>query len=640
MNTNRTHATLHVTLLENRFTPAALMWVGDVDANWNSGTPGVNTNWSSDALPAAGDILIFPAVTANRPTSLVNDLPMGLTLASLQFVAPNYAIAGNAIQLNGSFVSSVTVGQTILTCDLTLSGAAPTVRVDGEGSVQLDGAISGSGFVKAGAGLLVLGGTEANTYAGTTTVSGGTLQLAKSGSVAVPGPLTVALGTVITTAAGQLSPTALINLSSSAVLQVGLSETIGPLLGAGAVRVDGSLTLGSGNGSSVFTGGLSGAGTLTKVGTGTLSLGGSNTFSGSLIVSAGRLLLTGSLTTASAASVATGAVVEGTGRAADIMVQGTLAVGNNGAGTLVAHTVHLAATAIFPVQLNSAAPGTGYDQLQATTIDIAGAKLTVTTGQDLQSGDPYTIIDNMGPDPVAGTFGGLFEGANLLVGTQTFRITYLGGDGNDVVLTRVLPLVNRVAVGAGLGRAPLVRIYDTDTGDELREILAFAESFTGGVSVGTGDVDGDGVSDVVIGAGPGGGPVVRVYSGRTGSELASFFSYDPSFRGGVNVSTGDVDGDGRADIVTGTGVGGGPHVRAFDARTGSELASFFAYDPSFRGGVDTVFLPASTLRPRLIITGSGVGKKAEVRFFSPNTGNIVNSITPFEDDFIGGIAVG
>ena len=639
MNTNLTHTILYVTLLENRFTPAALMWVGDVDANWNSGTPGVNTNWSSDALPAVGDILIFPAVADNRSTKLVNDLPIGFTLSSLQFIGPNYAIAGNAIHLDDSFVSSASVGQTILTCGLTLGGTAPTFRIDGEGSVQLEGVIAGSGLAKTGAGLLVLGGTEANTYVGTTTVNGGTLQLAKLGRVAVPGPLTIASGAVITTAAGQLAPTGLVNLSSAAVLHVGFSETIGPLVGAGIVRVDGSLTLGSGNASSVFSGGLSGAGTLTKVGTGTLSFAGSNTFSGPVFVSAGRLLLTGNLTTASTASVATGAVLEGTGQAADIVVQGTLAVGNNGVGTLVAHTVRLAATAMFPVQLNSAVPGTGYDQLRTTTLDIVGAKLSVSTGQGLQSGDPYTIIDNTGPDQVVGTFAGLFEGATLAVGTQTFRITYLGGDGNDVVLTRVLPLANRIAVGAGRGRAPLVRVYDPDTGDLLREVMAFPDSFTGGVSVGTGDVDGDGVSDIVIGAGAGGGPVVRVYSGRTGTELASFFAYDSSFRGGVNVSTGDVDGDGRADIVTGTGVGGGPHVRAFDAKTGTELASFFAYDSSFRGGVDTVFLPATTLRPRLIITGSGIGNKAEVRFFSL-TGDVVNTIRPFEDDFIGGIAVG
>ena len=53
------------------------------------------------------------------------------------------------------------------------------------------------------------------------------------------------------------------------------------------------------------------------------------------------------------------------------------------------------------------------------------------------------------------------------------------------------------------------------------------------------------------------------------------------------VGAADVDGDGIADIITGAGPGGGPHVRAFSFGTGTpvEIASVFAYDPDFGGGV-------------------------------------------------------
>ena len=51
----------------------------------------------------------------------------------------------------------------------------------------------------------------------------------------------------------------------------------------------------------------------------------------------------------------------------------------------------------------------------------------------------------------------------------------------------------------------------------------------------------------------------------------------------MNVAAGDVDGDGLADIITGAGAGGGPHVRAFSGADLSELASFFAFDPAFPG---------------------------------------------------------
>ena len=82
--------------------------------------------------------------------------------------------------------------------------------------------------------------------------------------------------------------------------------------------------------------------------------------------------------------------------------------------------------------------------------------------------------------------------------------------------------------------------------------------------VAAGDVNGDGRDDVITGAGAGGGPHVRVFSGDDGAELAGFFAYDAAFGGGVRVAAGDFDGDGRADILTGPGAGGGPHVRAFD----------------------------------------------------------------------------
>src|SRR5690606_3178812 len=106
-------------------------------------------------------------------------------------------------------------------------------------------------------------------------------------------------------------------------------------------------------------------------------------------------------------------------------------------------------------------------------------------------------------------------------------------------------------------------------------------NFTGGVWVAAGDVNGDGHADVITGAGPGGGPHVRVLSGADGSQLHSFFAYAPAFNGGVRVATGDFDMDGRADILTGPGTGGGPHVRAFDGDNLSQLASFFAFDSGF-----------------------------------------------------------
>src|SRR5262249_59785610 len=93
--------------------------------------------------------------------------------------------------------------------------------------------------------------------------------------------------------------------------------------------------------------------------------------------------------------------------------------------------------------------------------------------------------------------------------------------------------------------------------------FAYDVNFTGGVFVAAGDVNGDGRADIITGAGASGGPHVKVFSGADLSLLHSFMAYDPAFRGGVRVAAGDVTGDGRADIITGAGAGGGPHVHAF-----------------------------------------------------------------------------
>jgi hypothetical protein len=196
-----------------------------------------------------------------------------------------------------------------------------------------------------------------------------------------------------------------------------------------------------------------------------------------------------------------------------------------------------------------------------------------------------------------------------------------------------------VVTGPGSGSGPNVRVLSGSTSSQLASFDAFGPSFTGGVRVAAGDVNGDGFADVIAGAGPGGGPQVSVISGANGSQLSSFFAYDAGFSGGVFVAAGDVDGDGRADIITGADAGGSPHVKVFSGSTGELLQSFFAYSPNFAGGVRVAVGDVNGDGTAEIITGAGPGAGPHVKVFSGQSGAELQSFFAGDPSFQGGVYV-
>ncbi len=186
-----------------------------------------------------------------------------------------------------------------------------------------------------------------------------------------------------------------------------------------------------------------------------------------------------------------------------------------------------------------------------------------------------------------------------------------------------------VVTAPGPGGGPDIRVWDGATGGMLFEFLAYSGTFTGGVYVAVGDVDGDGHDDIITGAGQGGGPHVEAFSGLNGQLIRSFMAYAPSFTGGVTVAAGDTNGDRKADIITGAGPGGGPHVEVFSGANLGLLASFFAYDPGFRGGVFVAGGDVNGDGRADIVTGPGVGGGAHVKAFSGVDGTILTSFIAF-----------
>jgi hypothetical protein len=182
---------------------------------------------------------------------------------------------------------------------------------------------------------------------------------------------------------------------------------------------------------------------------GVVIMGAANSYAGGTTVGTYTQLLIGSEGTTGTGAVTVNArgTFGGSGVASGgifLENQGELSPGINGAGLL--STGALASSGgSFLLDLAGADLGTGYDQLRVTGLVSLGtaSRLELTLKYTPKIGEQFTLIDNDLNDSISGRFMGFAEGAvfNLNAGkdgpTSTFRISYLGGTGNDLVLTTI-----------------------------------------------------------------------------------------------------------------------------------------------------------------------------------------------------------
>jgi len=286
-----------------------------------------------------------------------------------------------------------------------------------------------------------------------------------------------------------------------------------------------------------------------------------------------------------------------------------------------------------------------------------------------------TDIDNLNPDYKGQLGTGLVNYARALGAAQGVKSGITNPVSQDWIVT-----------AAGAGGGPHVRVFDYQQ-NVLSQFFAYANSFRGGVNVASGDVDGDGQEEIITAAGAGGGPHIRVFDSKGNLEY-QFFAYDKDFRGGVNlavgdvdedgldeiitvpeslsasvvkifdysghmqfkflayadnfqggasVAVGDVDGDSEEEIITGPGAGGGPHIRVF-TRSGKIKSEFFAYDKDFRGGVHVTVADVDHNGTEEIITGPGAGGGPHVRMFN-QAGKLIKQFFAFDPDLRSGTYV-
>jgi FtsP/CotA-like multicopper oxidase with cupredoxin domain len=204
-------------------------------------------------------------------------------------------------------------------------------------------------------------------------------------------------------------------------------------------------------------------------------------------------------------------------------------------------------------------------------------------------------------------------------------------DNGLMALINVIPAVSTyaVAVPGAAGKAAQVRVYDGN-GDRLVATVTPFPGFEGSLSVAMGDVDNDGVLDLVVGAGKDHAPEVVAYTAKSKdgkgafqTEVVRFQAFAPAARGGLSVAAAQIDGSTADNIIVGSGPGMPSEVTvyrsALPSSPGAPPPVFSTFSPygQDRTGVSlaTGFVDFSTGR-NSIITAPGPGSTAEVKVFA------------------------
>ena len=488
------------------------------------------------------------------------------------------------------------------------------------------------------------------------TVLSGTPVFLNTGDVNFQDNVTLTAGATITGNA-----TSTVTMSSAPLIISNGAFNIGALptttIGDGTAFVLNSTTAASTFAGKVALGAANG---FDLLGNGTLTLSGDSSTSllGSIDVINGTLNVTGKIG-ASSVSAANNGTISGPDGTIGVLqvITGTVAPG----GTLNTAAVTLNSSTNYKVAvLTSGATPTGSNLKTAAAINLGNAVLQVTSvANGLKVGDKITIIDNTASTttPIVGTFANLAEGATVTGAKDaagnaiTYTISYVGGTGSDNVVLTVKsvtsatpvaapnaqpmvagqPALNKfTAIGTDQGGGPLVTVTFND--GTYSSFFAYDPSFRGGVRVAIGDVNGDGTEDLITGAGPGGAPQVNVYIINSNGSITlqtSFIAFnEPLFRGGVYVAAGHTDGETRyAEVVVGAGAGGGSRVQVYEGSangliTSKPINDFFAYSPAFTGGVVVAVGQRNGAAGEEVITAPASNGGFNIRSFDCNgTGN-------------------
>ena len=283
----------------------------------------------------------------------------------------------------------------------------------------------------------------------------------------------------------------------------------------------GTINVSQANANLVMAGAVSSSTGLTKTGTGLLTLAGSSSVNGSITVNAGTLRNNTSVN--GNILVNSFAFLGGDGSANAITsTAGNIQPGSNGTGLMTTPgDLTLDSGSGYIVALNGILPGTNYGQVQVGGLTTLGnATLSATLGFSPTGNQSFTILNNAGNLPISGTFSGLAQGANLTLNGQNFKISYTGGDGNDVTLTRfmntstaVTSSANPSVYGQTINLTAKVTASNSGDGTPTGNVTFF----DGTTALGTATVDGTGNGTLSLSTLPvGNATISAVFAGSNG----------------------------------------------------------------------------------------------------------------------------
>lgn len=145
--------------------------------------------------------------------------------------------------------------------------------------------------------------------------------------------------------------------------------------------------------------------------------------------------------------------------------------------------------------------------------------------------------------------------------------------------------VPEILVAASTGGGPHVTVH-TPRGKVLASFMAYGQNFRGGIRIATVDFGSD-LQDKIITVPELGSPHVQLFGIKPGLVkrlTPGFFAFHPDFKGGLSVAGGDVDNDGQGDIIVSQRTEGQAWVKIYNAGNQTIKKTFLAYEPSHIGG--------------------------------------------------------